>query len=108
VVQRAETGTQTHRLALLVRPNYCYIKTDTTCIRPAKGNASASVRCDILSYRKCRWNPAAGPLTSQILASAFLTKFFSDLMKYGADVLENQNNIPRVAEAHLPGISEKL
>ena len=29
-------------------------------------------------------------------------------MKYGADVLENQNNIPRVAEAHLPGISEKL
>lgn len=57
---------------------------------------------------KGRWNPAAGPLPCQILALAFLTKFFSDLMKYGADVLEKWNNIPSVAEVHLAGIFEKL
>lgn len=43
---------------------------------PAEGNTEMSVSCDILSYRKCWQNPAAGPLTCQILALAFLTKFF--------------------------------
>lgn len=84
------------------------MKIDTTCICPAKGNSEVSVSCDILSYRQGRWNPAAGPLPCQILALAFLTKFFSDLMKYGADVLEKWNNIPSVAEVHLAGIFEKL
>lgn len=47
---------------------------------------------------------AAHPLACQILALAFLPSFFSDLMKYGADVLENWNNIPSVPEVTLAGI----
>lgn len=80
------------------------MKIETTCICPAKDNTEVSLSCDISSWRKFTCSPAAHPSACQILALAFLPSFFSDLMKYGADVLENWNNIPSVPEVTLAGI----